>query len=178
VSEFTAGTLRELRLRAGLTQAELSRRSGVCAVTIGYIEQGRTKPRELTWRSLLKALSAESADKEQPSEGKEPGLDFFGEVLLRDEFFRRLKMKMSGSVAALFNDVLVAKLIEAAEFFSRTKYYPGDFATAMEILGKLLRTQKRPGLDRNCKKGQGKKRQLNPYKRRRHGRRPRGQENG
>ena len=79
MSEFTAGSLRGLRLQAGLTQTELG----------------------------------------------------------------RLKMKMSESAAALFNDVLVAKIIEAAEFFSRTKYYPGDFSTAVEILGALLKAKRR-----------------------------------
>jgi transcriptional regulator with XRE-family HTH domain len=144
VSEFAAGSLRELRLRAGLTQRELSRRSGINPVSICHIEQGKTKPRELTWRSLLKALSTDPTENEQSSREKESGLDFFGEVLGRDEFLRRLKTKMSGSVAALFNDVLITKLIEAAEFVSRSRYYPGDFATAVELLGALLKTKKDP----------------------------------
>ena len=143
MSEFTAGTLRELRLRAGLTQKELGKRSGIRQNTIWRIEQGKSKPRELTWRALLKALSGNRADEEQPAQEKKPASDFFGEVLLRDEFFRRLKMKMSESAAALFNDILVAKLVEAAEFFSRTKYYPGDFSTAVEILGALLKAKRR-----------------------------------
>lgn len=161
MSEFTAGSLRELRLQAGLSQKELSRRSGIHWTNIWRIEKGKSKPRELTWRALLKALSGDRADEEQPAQEKEPASDFFGEVLLRDEFFRRLKMKMSGSVAAMLNDVLVTKLIEAAEFFSRTKFYPGDFSTAMEILGGLLRARRReqiggcdvkvPGLKRKYK---------------------------
>ena len=161
MSEFAAKSLRELRLSAGLTQKELSQRAGVHALTISNVEQGKTHPTELTWRRLLKALSTDSAGGEQPSERKEPASGFFGEVLGRDEFFRRLKMKMSESVGALFNDVLVAKLIEAAEFFSRNKYYPGDFATAVEILGGLLRARRReqiggcdvkvPGLKRKYK---------------------------
>lgn len=154
MSEFTAGTLRELRLRAGLTQTELGRRSGVHAITICQIEKGRVKPRELTWRSLLKALSVDPADKEQPSEGKEPASGFFGEVLGRDEFLRRLKSKMSVSLGVLFNQIFIVKLIEAADFFSRSRYYPGDFATAMELLGALLKTRKDPPILR--KSGSGK----------------------
>lgn len=167
MSEFTAGTLRELRISAGLSQKELGRRSGIHWTSIWRIEQGKTKPRELTWRRLLKALSTDSAGGEQPSERKEPTSGFFGEVLGRDEFFRRLKEKMSRALNIFFNESLISMLVDNAEFFSRQRYYPGDFATAVEVLGALLKAQ------RTLVGIQERKGQSNAYKRRAHG-----QENG
>jgi len=140
MSEFTAGSLRELRLQAGLSQRELSKRSGISAVTICHIETGKTHPEELTWRSLLKALSPPLKEKEQT---REKAAIFFGEVLNREEFFRQLKPKMSQSLGVFFNESLISMLVDNAEFFSRSKFYPGDFATGVEILGELLRAQKR-----------------------------------
>jgi hypothetical protein len=61
----------------------------------------------------------------------------------RDEFFRRLKPKLSQSLAAFFDDFLIVTFLKNAEFFSRQRYYPGDFSTAAEILGDLLRAQRK-----------------------------------
>ena len=106
---------------------------------------------ELTWRKLLKGLSdvpAPGPDEEALARirgvAQESRDDIFIGALDREEFLRRLKQKMSESLGALFNQVLVVKLIEAADFFSRQRYYPGDFATAVELLGALLKTRRDP----------------------------------
>ncbi len=49
-------SLRERRLRAGLTQGELARRSGVAQPNIAAYETGRRAPSAATWRRLEIAL--------------------------------------------------------------------------------------------------------------------------
>lgn len=55
-------------------------------------------------------------------------------------------------------------LVDNAEFFSRQRYYQGDFATAVELLGELLKAQRRlviPGFvdnDENDGKEPGRRR--------------------
>ena len=49
-------TLRELRERAVITQAELAKLAGVTAATISDLETGKRKPRPSTVRKLAKAL--------------------------------------------------------------------------------------------------------------------------
>ena len=186
MSEYTAGSLRELRLQAGLSQKELSRRSGIHWTTIWLIEKGRSRPRELTWRSLLKAISLALDERQAreikimmpseppaPAPPKEPSPIFSGEVLTRDEFFSRLKPKMNQELGLFFNEPLISTLIDNAEFFSRTKFYPGDFSTAVMVLGELLRAQKRlmsPGTveddEEDGRKPGQRKRLLGSYKRR------------
>ena len=79
----------------------------------------------------------------------------------RDEFFRCLKSKMCVRLGAFFGGPLVTMLVDNAEFFSRQRYYPGDFATAVELLGDLLRGQKgQPFSDEDD--GDGRKRRLRP----------------
>jgi len=182
MSEFTAGTLRELRLRAGLSQKELGRRSGIHWTSIWRIEQGKTKPRGLTWRSLLKAISPALDERqareikitmpsEPPAAPRESAPIFSGEVLTRDEFFSRLKPKMSQELGLFFNEPLISTLVDNAEFFSRTKFYPGDFSTAVMVLGELLRAQRRevsPGDgEEDGRKPWRRDLPLAPYKRRR-----------
>ena len=137
--------LRELRLRAGLTQAELGKRSGVSTVTVGYIEQGRVKPTELTRRRLLKGISASPLESGQPrpQSGQDPVPAPLRDIMGRDEFFLRLRPKLSRALAVFFSEFLIATFLKNAEFFSRQRYYPGDFATAVELLGELLRAQRR-----------------------------------
>lgn len=55
--------LREIRLRRGLSQADLSAMTGVAEFTISEIESGkRTNPRPSTLRKLAQALEVEVAD--------------------------------------------------------------------------------------------------------------------
>lgn len=54
-----AADLIELRLAAGLTQAELSARSGVAQSEISRIERGSVHPTDTTWSRLAAALGAE-----------------------------------------------------------------------------------------------------------------------
>jgi len=93
-------------------------------------------------RKLIKALSPAQKESEQP-EQDHPQVYRFGETLSRDEFFSRLKPKMNEKLKVFFSGPLVSTLIDNAEFFSRQRYYPGDFATAVEVLGELLRAQRR-----------------------------------
>ena len=54
-------TLREERRRAGLTQGELSERSGVGITTIVRIERGQiTEPRVSTLRKLAESLGTDT----------------------------------------------------------------------------------------------------------------------
>lgn len=55
-------TLRHIREQAGLSQPELSERSGVAQGTISDIELGKRKPRGRTLRKLAQALSVQVAD--------------------------------------------------------------------------------------------------------------------
>lgn len=52
-------TLKELRLKAGLTQEELARQTGVSASTIHFLERGAGQPRLETYRALLRVLGSE-----------------------------------------------------------------------------------------------------------------------
>jgi len=183
--------LREMRLKAGLSQPELARRSGVYYLTISNIETGKGKPKALTWARLMRALSEmmpekEEIRKEQPSDQPAPEKEetreeriqesrpeFFsiGGYMSREEFFHFLRSKMSQALGAFFNGPLLSTLISNAEFFSRRRYYPGDFATAVEILGELLRAQRRmfsAGLAKDNDDGDepGQKQQRRPYHRR------------
>ena len=49
-------SLRDLRLEAGLTQAELARRAGVRQGTISAIENGHTRPHRSTRTEIARAL--------------------------------------------------------------------------------------------------------------------------
>jgi transcriptional regulator with XRE-family HTH domain len=51
-------SLKEKRLAAGLTQAELSARSGVHQVKIGQIETGRIKAENLSLKNALRLADA------------------------------------------------------------------------------------------------------------------------
>jgi putative transcriptional regulator len=55
-------TLRHIREQAGLSQPELSERSGVAQGTISDIELGKRKPRGRTLRKLAQALGVQVAD--------------------------------------------------------------------------------------------------------------------
>lgn len=138
----SAGSLRELRLKADLTQTELGRLCGMTASTICYIERGKHKPRGLTLTRIMAALPKPSAEAEKEQTPKGPAPVFPGEILGRDEFFLRLRPKLSRSLGLFFNEFLITSFLENAEFFSRQRYYPGDFATAVELLGALLRAQR------------------------------------
>ena len=54
--------VRDMRLRRGLSQADLSRLTGVAEFTISEIEAGKRKPRPSTLRKLAKGLDVEVAD--------------------------------------------------------------------------------------------------------------------
>ena len=51
-------TLRDIRMRAGLTQAELALRSGVRQATISAIENGRSRPHRGTLLAIAQALAS------------------------------------------------------------------------------------------------------------------------
>ncbi len=152
--------LRELRVRAGLTQVELARRSGINNVTIYKIESGKVKPRDLTWSRLIKALFKERAEVKQP-EADRAASDFFGEVLDRENFFRKLRLKMSESLFGVLDQSCIIRIVEASEFFSRQRFYPGDFATAVELLNELRKEWRRQA------GGDMADREKRPYRRRR-----------
>jgi transcriptional regulator with XRE-family HTH domain len=52
-------TLREIRIKRVMSQADLSRESGVTTNAICRLEQGKRKPRFVTIRKLAKALGVE-----------------------------------------------------------------------------------------------------------------------
>jgi transcriptional regulator with XRE-family HTH domain len=138
---------------------ELARRSGINNVTIYRIESGKVKPRDLTWRRLMKALPMEPAEAKQPKDDPpEPG---FGEVLDRENFFRKLRLKMSESLFGVLDQSCIIRIVEASEFFSRYRFYPGDFATAVELLNELRKEWRRQA------GGDMADREKRPYRRRR-----------
>jgi len=55
-------TLRELRERAVLTQAELADLAGVTPATVSDLEMGKRKPRPSTIRKLGRALKVKAAE--------------------------------------------------------------------------------------------------------------------
>jgi transcriptional regulator with XRE-family HTH domain len=63
-----AGNLRRLRLAGFLSQAELSRRSGLHMLTILRLEAGRTRPSTRTVRALAQALSVAPGELATPEE--------------------------------------------------------------------------------------------------------------
>ena len=62
-----AGRLKELRQRAGLTQAELANRAGLTVFGVAQLEQARRKPVWDTVLSLAKALGVSCETFEQPA---------------------------------------------------------------------------------------------------------------
>ncbi|MBT2431677.1 helix-turn-helix domain-containing protein, partial [Streptomyces sp. ISL-22] len=72
-SEF--GTvLRRLRVREGMTQEELERRSGVSVSTIRGLETGkRSNPRMTTVQQLADALALQLDDREELARAAVPG---------------------------------------------------------------------------------------------------------
>ncbi|MFE0252406.1 helix-turn-helix domain-containing protein [Streptomyces sp. NPDC059010] len=72
-SEFGA-VLRRLRVREGMTQDELERRSGVSVSTIRGLETGkRSNPRMATVQRLADALALDPADREELARAAVPG---------------------------------------------------------------------------------------------------------
>ena len=55
-------TLKELRIKKVLSQADLSRESGVTVNSICRLERGERKPRFVTIRKLAKALNIDPGD--------------------------------------------------------------------------------------------------------------------
>jgi DNA-binding XRE family transcriptional regulator len=49
-------TLKEVRLKAGLTQEELAQQAGITASTIHYLERGAGRPRWETYQALKRVL--------------------------------------------------------------------------------------------------------------------------
>jgi transcriptional regulator with XRE-family HTH domain len=60
--------LRRLRLERFYSQAELARRSGVHALTVTRLENGRTAPSTRTVRALAAALEVSPRDLASPEE--------------------------------------------------------------------------------------------------------------
>jgi transcriptional regulator with XRE-family HTH domain len=56
--------MKELRQKAKLSQAELARRAGLNANTVGMIESGRLAPYESQLTKLAKALGLENQENE------------------------------------------------------------------------------------------------------------------
>ena len=50
--------LKHLRLKAGLTQAQLARKLGISASTVGMYEQGRREPDNFTLAKICRTLDA------------------------------------------------------------------------------------------------------------------------
>ncbi len=55
-------SLKKLRLKNYLSQAELARKAGLSTITINRLENGRTKPAFKTVRVLAKALGVEPGE--------------------------------------------------------------------------------------------------------------------
>lgn len=62
-----ASTLRDLRERAGLSQAELARRAGTSQATVSAYESGRKHPSVDTFARLLAAVGARLTVEPDPS---------------------------------------------------------------------------------------------------------------
>ncbi len=55
-------TLRELRLKLFITQAELAAKTGITTETVNRLEKGKRKPSLKTIRKLAKALGVEPGE--------------------------------------------------------------------------------------------------------------------
>ena len=90
--------LRDIRLRRGLSQADLSAKTGVAEFTISQIEAGkRANPRPSTLRKLAQALDVEVADlygsperplAEAPPSSEQPPLNGFEEARRSEDALR------------------------------------------------------------------------------------------
>ena len=58
MSHRTPGTLRMLRILAGLRQADLARKAGCCTNTIARLERGEHRPQLATAQKIAAALNA------------------------------------------------------------------------------------------------------------------------
>jgi len=56
------GTLKELRLKLFVSQAELAKKAGIAAETVNRLERGKRKPSFITIRKLAKALEVEPGE--------------------------------------------------------------------------------------------------------------------
>jgi len=108
--------LREIRLRRGLSQADLSAMTGVAEFTISGIESGkRANPRPSTLRKLAQALEVEVADlygdPENPLAEALPLQDrlFNGGAKERGAFIERCRRHVAARVAHYENRLAVAK---------------------------------------------------------------------
>jgi len=108
--------VREIRLRRGLSQADLSAMTGVAEFTISGIESGkRANPRPSTLRKLAQALEVEVADlygdPENPLAEALPLQDrlFNGGAKERGAFIERCRRHVEARVAHYENRLAVAK---------------------------------------------------------------------
>lgn len=74
ISPRVARYLRSARRKAGLTQRDLARRSGIPQPTIAAIESGRQDPRQGTVERLLRACGFEWDIRRIPGAGIDPTL--------------------------------------------------------------------------------------------------------
>ena len=101
-------SLRELRLRAGLTQAELAHRAGIRQATISAIENRRTHPHRSTLVSIARALDLRlesiQAAVRQPLPPREGGADpvsgMTGDWAFLDGLDRDLRSGLARSLVA------------------------------------------------------------------------------
>ena len=56
------GTLKELRLKLFVSQAELAEKAGIAAETVNRLERRKRKPSFITIRKLAKALGVEPGE--------------------------------------------------------------------------------------------------------------------
>jgi transcriptional regulator with XRE-family HTH domain len=120
--------LREWRERRGLTQAELSQRSGTNPTTISRIEGGKRGAHPSTARKLAEALGVEIDDLKSPgypgvremmrlrSEAKEQGAEFMVE-----EMEQRLRMEEDPTYRELLRTT-------AEEFALKARRERGEYA--------------------------------------------------
>jgi len=65
-------TLKELRIRKVMSQADLSRESGVTVSAICRLEKGERSPQFVTIRKLARALNVEPSEIEFPKDRESP----------------------------------------------------------------------------------------------------------
>jgi transcriptional regulator with XRE-family HTH domain len=144
--------LREIRLRRGLSQADLSAMTGVAEFTISEIESGkRANPRPSTLRKLAQALEVEVAelygDPESPLAEAPPLQDrlFNGGAEERGVFIERCKRHVEARVAHYESRLAEAKRGGLFAGFTGAKTLQDD---AFEEFSQLLALQNGELLER------------------------------
>ena len=107
------GTIKEFRIKKGLTQQQLADEAGMTLRTIQRIENGEVKPSLHSLNNISRVLEADLSDLSQNNETKPYEFNFTLKITDMNQFLNDLKTLVKTHWKTIFVIVLVIWLIKS-----------------------------------------------------------------